>query len=757
MKDKKVKKQVKVASALDEQTFGYFKRVEDVINEDDFDDEESRKLFIENVFTQVENNEIKLFCDLIVSRTMEKLIVYLTDVQIRKVMQNVENHFCKIAMDKFGSHVLQTLVCVIPKAVRSERSKVREIDHEVEDLKSAEELFLNLCDSLKENLSELVSHIYGSHVLRTAIEVLGGVKVADNVVRSRASRLSRERSNQSDEKKQFIKLSQVGNAFGGNTIKPMETVAVPESFPPILKKLTKVIMKMELQKLSLHPVSNPLLQTLLLVLHKKDQSLCMKLCKAVMSQIDMFSNKKGKIKGPRQSKELDGVDEGLKEQESSYRVPVLLSNEISSHLIEKILHVLKPELWQEIYNSYFSDHLVQLSSHPIANFIVQHLMTSTTEKSQAEQMISELLPYLEDLLALGHMGVVVRMAEVAVRFVIKQKKMLKALLRAFHCEGKVERSSAVVLISSLTTYEIFFGTKPESEEKEKDNEEKNDSVEATPTTAKLKSINFHGALLLKTLFDFEDPSKLVKSLLTLSLEELVTLANDPMGSYAIEAFLKSRSVPSEKKHMLIENLKGTIAKLACEKQGSHVVETCWRQAEVKHKEAITQELALSEQQLTSNFYGRIVLKNCGVEHFKRKDKTWYEKEQKAARKRKLLEEILEEREDSAKQNKKAKLKDDQKFTKLAPEMAALGFTASGKHAANSEGESDSDGASESVDALFEKKKKHSGYRKSETKKSKCNDSSEKDNTAELDFITDAIKATKAEKKSKKQQKKKKQT
>ena len=73
--------------------------------------------------------------------------------------------------------------------------------------------------------------------------------------------------------------------------------------------------------------------------------------------------------------------------------------------------------------------------------------------------------------------------------------------------------------------------------------------------AKLKSINFHGALLLKALFDFQDPSKLVNSLLTLSLEELVILANDPMGSYAIEAFLKSRSVPSEKKHKLIENFK----------------------------------------------------------------------------------------------------------------------------------------------------------------------------------------------------------
>jgi len=102
----------------------------------------------------------------------------------------------------------------------------------------------------------------------------------------------------------------VGNAFGSSTLKPMETVAVPESFPPVLKQFTKIIIKMELQKVVLHPVSNPLLQTLLLVLHKKDQSLCMKLCKAVMSQIDMFSNKSERIKGPRKSK---GGDEDQSE------------------------------------------------------------------------------------------------------------------------------------------------------------------------------------------------------------------------------------------------------------------------------------------------------------------------------------------------------------------------------------------------------------------------------------------------------------
>lgn len=88
-------------------------------------------------------------------------------------------------------------------------------------------------------------------------------------------------------------------------------------------------------------------------------------------------------------------------------------------------------------------------------------------------MIADLLPYLEDLLAMGHMGVVIRMAETAVRFEIKQKKIIKALLQAFHCEGKEKQSSAVVLISSLTTYDIFFGSK----QGEKDDDENNNASE----------------------------------------------------------------------------------------------------------------------------------------------------------------------------------------------------------------------------------------------------------------------------------------
>ena len=79
--------------------------------------------------------------------------------------------------------------------------------------------------------------------------------------------------------------------------------------------------------------------------------------------------------------------------------------------------------------------------------------------------------------------------------------------------------------------------------------------EAVSNDTKLKSVNYHGVLILKALFDFQDTNKIVSSFLSLSLEDVMILANDPVGSYAVEAFLKSRSVTNEQKHMFIEKMK----------------------------------------------------------------------------------------------------------------------------------------------------------------------------------------------------------
>ena len=79
----------------------------------------------------------------------------------------------------------------------------------------------------------------------------------------------------------------------------------------------------------------------------------------------------------------------------------------------------------------------------------------------------------------------------------------------------------------------------------------------TPSTVepKLKTVNYHGAMLMKGLFEFERPDVFADSFLMLSFDELLMMCGDQLGSYVVEGFLKSPSVSFKKKHKIIKKLK----------------------------------------------------------------------------------------------------------------------------------------------------------------------------------------------------------
>ena len=58
--------------------------------------------------------------------------------------------------------------------------------------------------------------------------------------------------------------------------------------------------------------------------------------------------------------------------------------------------------------------------------------------------------------------------------------------------------------------------------------------------------------------------------------------------------------------------------LSKEKYGSRVVDSCWKHSEVKHKQWIADELLTGEKELSENYYGKFVLRNCNIEYYKKK-------------------------------------------------------------------------------------------------------------------------------------------
>ena len=72
---------------------------------------------------------------------------------------------------------------------------------------------------------------------------------------------------------------------------------------------------------------------------------------------------------------------------------------------------------------------------------------------QISLVVSEMLPHLEDVLFVGHSGVVVKLAEAGLRSAGQQQEIVEALLSAFHAES--DRKCCVPLFLALTAYEVY--------------------------------------------------------------------------------------------------------------------------------------------------------------------------------------------------------------------------------------------------------------------------------------------------------------
>ena len=74
---------------------------------------------------------------------------------------------------------------------------------------------------------------------------------------------------------------------------------------------------------------------------------------------------------------------------------------------------------------------------------------------QAEEALEELIPFLEDVLASGYMGVAVRMAELCVRFKCQEREFTMALRKALHLpETRLGGKAFLRLLLTLTTHDV---------------------------------------------------------------------------------------------------------------------------------------------------------------------------------------------------------------------------------------------------------------------------------------------------------------
>ena len=89
--------------------------------------------------------------------------------------------------------------------------------------------------------------------------------------------------------------------------------------------------------------------------------------------------------------------------------------------------------------------------------------------------------------------------------------------------------------------------------------------------------------------------------------------------------------------------------LACHKQGSYVVDTCYKNTGHKSRSDIAEELLSQEQKLRENFFGKHVFRNCDLENY------WVQKSTAGIGKKRQFADGDDYYSVSASKNKKKKL------------------------------------------------------------------------------------------------------
>ncbi|XP_038156332.1 nucleolar protein 9 [Cyprinodon tularosa] len=572
---------------LDALSVGYFRRVGERLSEG-FEDDEEREMFVKNVLTEVKGKASLVATDQTGSITLERLLQLSSPEQVGEVLAELGGEsgsgFKEVSCDRCGGHVVESALRQMSRWEEfsqkdpSKSSEDADDDDEEEESSGVlETQVLLLSQAVRENSAEFIRHIHGTHVVRTLLHVLGGCVGPPRTETHPGGKEQRAAPQLTD-------------------------FEIPTSFWYELKSLTETLME-NINLSVTDAISSTVFQTMLTVCHRKRPKLCKQLLKRTMEYLTSRSS-------------APGVSPLL----------VFLKDQASSRLIETIIQLAHLSLLRDLYKNHLKGSLVDLALHPIANFPIQRLTAASAKYKLFLKLFNEMIQGMEAVLAAGHMGVIVQLAESCAESGERQDEMMRCLLNAFHCAEPGSRHVCCLpLFMSLLTYEVYY---------------QSDTTEgSTQKEVPLTSICYHGSRLVQALAKFKERSHLLSSLRTLSPSDLLTMACNPFGSHVLQALITTSSDKGRGK--ILKRLEGQYLQMACSKVGSRMLEAVWNCASLSQRQSIAQELVSSESKLRSDQFARHIWAKFALSHFAHRRAHWQEIQTGESKKRKLFCDFLE--------------------------------------------------------------------------------------------------------------------
>ncbi|GAB1599577.1 nucleolar protein 9-like, partial [Argonauta hians] len=480
--------------------------------------------------------------------------------------------------------------------------------------------FLQFCAYIDSNLETLINDTYGSHIVRVALHVLANRPMTCPVM-TRASK-----------------------SYNDSTPDiQLKIVKSDESFIKCFFKLSKRLCSLDNPySYFTHKLANPVYQVLVNLTMTLDKDVGRKLCRKIIKLC-------GFLDIPPVDPESRIID--------PCRLPDLMMDPVATYLAEELLRSCPDDLYPVWYECCFKDRIVAYAVNCVSNYVLHLVIDRCVSKDMCKVIYSEIEPYIEDILALNHFGVIKSLANICLNFGCKQNKFMNSLLHAFHCEEEEKKHHILLLLLTMKTDDVYFAdtTTTTTTDSETNNNNNNSNYNNSNNNNNYNNnsnynnnnydnsvwddgsnlsglpfpVDLHGSLLVQTLLHFDNPSALVAGFHSLSAPSntstvplLYNLICDYKGQHTLKEFFASDTVPKEDQDRLIHSLLPLLHRVACSRFGSRAVQAVWPHLSLQQKMVVAECLARGSMALRRHRYGAFVFYKLQLQLFGQNRDRW---------------------------------------------------------------------------------------------------------------------------------------
>ncbi|KAG4301193.1 hypothetical protein PCK1_002503 [Pneumocystis canis] len=541
----------------------YFRGVEEMLMIHRFSREEYR-LFVDNIFLEIQGRELKLAINPLYSKTLETLLHMASPSQLKRYFQALVGNFKKLICDCFGSHVCETLLVKLGYIASTEDiHHLSQDDNEI--FITAENLILFMCNEIFDVILTFSSHKYASYVFYQLFLVLHGIILQTD--------LNSEKSIK--HKRKIRSLSQIVL-----TKQLQMPVSFYEKKKFILDNINAEYGVTEVRNLAFNQYGSQVMSVLLLIersLIKSDKNR-----KQILLEKLVFGDFK---------ENSFNVNSTGKDVSDSF-IETLLRDHIGSYVFESVIEFSSEEILQKLYNIYFKNRIFKVSKHPIGNYVLQKFIEKNDDYKVLDEISEKIIDHFEELIDIGHTGILVSLITSHSQNPSNCVKFINVLKECF-VGSKVELKDYI--------FPLILNLDPRN---------KNNSLKSFKGILNddnvVDDIKIQGACLIKSflMLPYEMYYFLIESLILQDKKIILYYATNKIASGVLEIILKLPTLSASDRRKLLNNFFESYGNLSCDPSGSHIIDACLYTSVGlnNYRERIANELLKSGEIIRDDYY-----------------------------------------------------------------------------------------------------------------------------------------------------------